>query len=97
MGTVPKKVKKITDGKNLRKIFYSRTGSPMILKLGMQCWGFKLYNIYIIGDPRLTLTYFKARSNLVSCEFEWEKLLQSNQMGKLAVNVQINRRFAFFY
>ena len=36
----------------------------MILKLGMQHRGLKLYKVYINGDPRLTLTYFTARSNL---------------------------------
>ena len=36
----------------------------MILKLGMQHWGLKLYKVCINGDPGLTLTYFKARSNL---------------------------------
>ena len=35
----------------------------MILKLGMQHSGLKLYKVYIDGDPGLTLTYFTARSN----------------------------------
>ena len=30
-------------GKNLKKIFFSRTRSPMILKLGMQDLGLKFY------------------------------------------------------
>ena len=51
--------------------------------------------VCINGDPGLTLTYFTARSNLVACLFEWEKLLQSNLWGKLAANYQINRRFIF--
>ena len=50
-------------GKNLSEIFFSRTGGPMILKLGMQHWGLKLYKVCINGDPGLTLTYFTARSN----------------------------------
>ena len=55
-------------GKNLRKIFFSRTHRPMILKLGMQHRGIKLYKVYINDDPGLTLTYFTARSNwLVMC------------------------------
>ena len=45
------------------KIFFSRTRSPMILKLGMYHWGFKRYTVYINDDPGLTLTYFTARSN----------------------------------
>ena len=52
-------------GKKLLKIFY-RTGSPLILKLGMQHQGLKLYKVYINGDPGLTLTYFTAGSNLVT-------------------------------
>ena len=47
-------------------IFFSRTGSSRILKLGMQHWGLKLYKVCINGDPGLTLTYFTARSNLVT-------------------------------
>ena len=39
----------------------------MILKLGMQHRGLKLYKVYINGDPGLTLTYFTTRSNLVTC------------------------------
>ena len=38
----------------------------MILKLGIEHQGFKLYKVYINDDPGLTLTYFAARSNLVS-------------------------------
>ena len=45
----------------------------MILKLGMQHWGLKLYKVYINSDPGLTLTYFTARSNLVLYAFVWEK------------------------
>ena len=45
----------------------------MILKLGMQHWGLKLYKVYINDDPGLTLTYFTARSNLVPYAFVWEK------------------------
>ena len=46
----------------------------MIFKLGMQHRGFKLYKVYINGDPGLTLTYFMARSNLVTLAFLWEKV-----------------------
>ena len=52
----------------------------MILKLGMYHWGLKLYKVYINDDPGLTLTYFMARSNWVTCMFEWRKLLQSHLM-----------------
>ena len=65
-------------------IFCSRTGSLMILKLGMQHKGLKLYKVYINDEPGLTLTYFTARSNWVAYMFEWGKLLQSFFGGKLA-------------
>ena len=54
----------------------------MILKLGMQHQGLKLYKVYINDDPGLTLTYFMARSNWVTCIFEWGKLLESHLMEK---------------
>ena len=56
----------------------------MILKLGMQHQGLKLYKFYINDDLVLTLTYFTVRSNWVAYMFEWGKLLQSYLMGKLA-------------
>ena len=37
----------------------------MILKLGMQHWGLKLYKVCINSDPGL-MTYFTVGSNLVS-------------------------------
>ena len=46
----------------------------MILKLGMQHRGLKLYKVYINSDPGLTLTYFTARSSLVPYAFVWEKV-----------------------
>ena len=46
----------------------------MILKLGMQHRGLKLYKVCINCDPRLTLTYFTARSNLETEAFLWEKV-----------------------
>ena len=50
----------------------------MILKLGMQHQGLKLYKVYVNDDPGLTWTDFMARSNWVVCGFEWGKLLQSH-------------------
>ena len=47
----------------------------MILKLGMQHWGLKLYKVCINGDPGLTLTYFTARSNLKIQAFLKEKVI----------------------
>ena len=45
----------------------------MILKLGMQHRGLKLYKVYINDDSVLTLTYFTARSNWVAYTFIWRK------------------------
>ena len=45
----------------------------MILKLGMKHRGLKLFKNCINGDPRLTLTYYTTRSNLVACAFEMNK------------------------
>ena len=45
----------------------------MTLKLGMQFQIYEYYVIYSNDDPGLTLTYFTARSNLVSYAFVWEK------------------------
>ena len=57
-------------GKN--KIF-SGTKRPMILKLGMQHWVLKYYQVCLKDGPGSTLTYFTARSNLVPYAFVWEK------------------------
>ena len=69
-------------GKTIEKIFFFQNWKSYDLKLGMQHQGLQLYKIYIIDDPGLTLTYFKARSNLVVYTFELETLLQSHLMGK---------------
>ena len=45
----------------------------MTLNLGIQHWVLKYYQICSNDDPRLTLTYFTARSNLVPYAFVWEK------------------------
>ena len=45
----------------------------MTLKLGMQHWVLKYYQVYSNDDPWLTLTYFTIRSDLVPYAFVWEK------------------------
>ena len=60
-------------GKNLKKIFFSGTKRPMILKLGMQYRVLEYYQVYSNGDPGLTLIYFTARSNLIPYAFVWAK------------------------
>ena len=55
-------------GKNFKKIF-SGTIRPMTLKLGMQHQVLKYYRVCSNNDPWLTLTYYSARSYLVSYGF----------------------------
>ena len=45
----------------------------MTLKLGMQQWVFKYYQICSNDDAGVALTYFTARSNYVPYAFVWEK------------------------
>ena len=44
------------------------------MKLGMQHRGLQLIIVCSNDDPGLTLTYFTARSNLVTYAFLWEKV-----------------------
>ena len=61
----------------------------MILILGMYHLGLKLYKVYINDDPGLTLTYFTAGSNSVICTFEWGKLTNSFNGGKLVATTKL--------
>ena len=60
-------------GKNPSKIF-SRTGRPIFTKLGMWHRGRNPIIVCSNDDPGVTLTYFTARSNLVTLAFLWEKV-----------------------
>ena len=53
-------------GKNPSKIF-SRTSRPIFTKLGMKHPRLQPIIVWTNDDPGLTLTYFTARSNLVTC------------------------------
>ena len=53
-------------GKNPSKIFFSRTGGPIFMKLGIKHRGLQPIIVCSNDDPGLTLTYFRARSNLVT-------------------------------
>ena len=53
----------------------------MILKLGIQHQGLKLYKVYINDDRGLTMTYFTASSNLVAyTSFVWGKLFNGENL-----------------
>ena len=71
-------------GKNLKKIFFfSGTKRPMTLKVVMQHQTLEYYQVCSNDDPQLTLTYFTARSNLVSCAFVWGKKVKQWIFQKL--------------
>ena len=53
-------------GNNPSKIFFSGTGGPISTKLGMYYRGLQPIIVCSNDDPRVTLTYFTARSNLVT-------------------------------
>ena len=55
------------------KNFFAGTERPMTLKFGMQNQVLEYYQVCSNDDPGLTLTYFRARSNLVPYAFVWEK------------------------
>ena len=46
-----------------------RTKGLMTLKLGLQHWGLRPYQLYPNDDSWLTLTYFKPGSNWVTWAF----------------------------
>ena len=86
--------------KNLKKIFSPGTKRPMTLKLGMQHRVLKYYQTCSINDTGLTLTYFTARSNLVTCAFVWEngKTMDFSETNvfydlKLATDDQSDKKF----
>ena len=61
-------------GKNPSKIFFSGTGGPISAELGMKHPGLQPNIVCSNNDPGVTLTYFTARSNLVTLAFQWEKV-----------------------
>ena len=61
-------------GKNPSKIFFSGTGRPISTILDIKHRGLQPIIVCSNDDPRVTLTYFTARSNLVTSAFLWEKV-----------------------
>ena len=61
-------------GKNPSKVYFSRTGRPISTKLGMLFQGLQPIIVCSNDDHGVTLTYFTARSNLVTYAFLWEKV-----------------------
>ena len=56
------------------QFFFFGTEKPMTLRVCMQHWVLKYYQVCSNDDPVLTLTYFTARLNLVPYAFAWEKV-----------------------
>ena len=61
-------------GKNPSKIFFCGTSRSISTKLGMKHPGVQIIIVCSNDDPGVTLTYFTARSNLVTYVFLWEKV-----------------------
>ena len=73
-------------GKNPSKII-SRTGWPISTKLGMWHWGLQTIIVCSNDDPQVALTYFTARSNLVTKAFLWEKVKTVDFSKTIAASV----------
>ena len=56
-------------GKNPSKIFFSRTGGPIFMKLGMLHRGLLPIIFHINNDPGVTLTYFTAKVKIGNLGF----------------------------
>ena len=54
-------------------------------------------SLYIYDDHELTLTYFRARSNLAAYSLKKWKMLQSHLKEKVAADYQIIREFMFSF
>ena len=62
-------------GKNPLKIFFSGTGRPISKKLGLLHPGLQPIIVFFSNDdPRVTLTYFTAKSNLATWLFYGKKV-----------------------
>ena len=59
---------------NLSKIFFSGTSGPISTKLGMLHLRVLPIIVCSDDDPGVTLTFFTARSNLVTLTYPWEKV-----------------------
>ena len=79
-----------------KKIFFSRTKRLMTLKLSMQHWVLKYYEVCSNDNPGLTLTYFMARSTLVPYAFVWAMNFSETSVVydlKLATDDQSDKKF----
>ena len=94
LGRMNKMATKPINVKNLKKkkIIFSGTKRPMTLKVGMQHWVLEYHQVCSNDDPGMTLAYFKARSNLASYAFVWEKVKQWNFSETIVVyDIKVGR------
>ena len=64
----------------------------MTLKRGTQDRVFEFYQVCSNNDPCLTLKYLMAKSNLVPCDFVWEKLKTIDFSETIVVKVGIRSK-----
>ena len=65
----PGQLTKMADTPINSKHLQKSSSSPMTMKLGMEHYALKLYELNINDAPVLTLTYFTAMSNLAKLVF----------------------------
>ena len=75
-------------GKNPETIFFSGTGLSILTKLVMYHWGLQPIIVCSNNDPGVTLTYFTARSNLVTLAFLLEKVKTVDFSETIAASYQ---------
>ena len=65
-------------GKNPLKIDFSEREGRWPWDLVCIHWGCRAYLVFSNDDPRLTLTYLTARSNLLPNAFKWENFWKAD-------------------
>ena len=78
LGHIAKMASRLIYGKNLEKKIFFGTKKPMILKLGIQLWVLKYYQISSNEDTGLTLPIFMTWSNLFRDASAWVKAYTAN-------------------
>ena len=72
---------------------YTGTTRPMTLKLGMQHQVLEYYQVCSNDNPRLTMTYFTTRSNLVpyACVWEKGKTMDFSETSQIVYDIKVRR------
>ena len=72
-------------GKKPFKIFFLETSRLMTFKLCIQHQGLGSYKVCLNDDPRLSLTYFMAKSALLPNAIVWEKAFKIDSIKTIEV------------